>query len=152
MFSKAFNVFCMAWHYRPWAYSKWHLFAYISHKWAEWSKKTDSLERVGVPNTFPMRNRSPCPVFDPQWPCVISIAFIFIFASFFDFPCLSDFTNRLGGDSTFCFLYHSFSLVFLHLFAVTHHSAIELFGHMVTGTGDSAGDTRLRLSFFRFSA
>ena len=116
----------MAWHFASCSSSIYYLawFGYIWHTRADWPRKTDFLWHVAVPNTFPMRNRSPCPFSGPQWPRVAFIRdglHVFFRNCIAHFPTFSFLIflvflafNRLGGDS---FLLSLFSLPFFPMFS-----------------------------------
>ena len=94
-----------------------------------------------------MRNRSPCPISGPQWLVLFSFLFFIFFYTFFDFPRLPWFQNRLGGDSKFCFLFFSLRH-FTSLLVVTRDSARSS-SHSVAWLQKLAtplGITRLQLS------
>ena len=108
-------------HIASWHILTWHLIAYICHTWAEWTRKTDSFGRMGVPNPFSMRSRSPYPFSGPQWPCVASLrdrfsmfsncivcSHVFSNLVFLIFPAL----NRLGGNSISLFLSFPFAFTY----------------------------------------
>ena len=133
---------------------------------SETVKKTDSLECMGMPNPFLMRNGSSCPfsgridlVSYSFWDRLHISICIAVFSAFpaSDFPRLPVF-NRLGGDSKlfslFTFTYRCFSSsrIFLKCTVLPWPVTLgpRLPASMVTGIGDSTRDARLHLSIFAY--